>query len=79
MVNGVIDSCPGAHDLGLEQGDTRVKFVYRERVEVLPGKLRKQVARRPGLDVVEIHGCKVDPFGDAVNKPSTNRLACRCE
>ena len=79
MINRTIDPCPGANDFGLEQRNARVEFVHREGVEVLPGELRQKVVRRPGLDIVEIHTCKVDPFGDAVNKPAMNRLFRRCE
>jgi NADPH2:quinone reductase len=59
-----LDSC----DLRSESLDSRLQFVDRQRVEILPGEQHERVVGLAWEEVVEVHRRSVDPPRRGVNK-----------
>ena len=68
MVDGVGDFLPAPGDLALQRGDARLQLRDRQRIEVLPNHLGKQVGGA-GEGIVHIHRIgSVDRPPGQVNK-----------
>ncbi len=55
MVNGAFNFSAGPRDLRLQRGNALAQFLDRQRVEILSGQLREQIAGAPGK-VFGVHG-----------------------
>ncbi len=68
MVNGASDFFFDPDDLSFQRSGARLKFLDRERIEVLAAERCDRIVRALGQEIFRIHLLKVDPKPSAVNK-----------
>ena len=56
MVNGKLPPRFAPRDFGFENGDPRVEFVDRKRIEILLCQQRQRIVGATGEKLVDIHG-----------------------
>lgn len=73
MAGGRLDLGPGTDDLFLQPGDSGLKLVDGERIEILQPQERQRIARSLRQVIVDVHGESVDPSARHVNKPGLTK------
>ena len=68
MVDGAFHLLPAPPDLAFQNGDARLQFPDRQRVEILHDQRRERVGNACGEILVRVHRRIVDPAPAAVNK-----------